>query len=122
MMKLLTIILYLFAGTFQQQDTITKTGKATYYAAKFEGRKTTSGEIYRNSKFTAAHKKLPFGTEVTVTNLNNNLSVKVIVNDRGPYGKGLTIDLSQAAAKQIGLYKKGVIPCKISYVLPKTNN
>lgn len=118
-MKILSIIILFLSTAFQQQDTITKVGKATYYAAKFEGRKTTSGEIYRNSKFTAAHKKLPFGTEVTVTNLNNNLSVKVIINDRGPYGKGMMIDLSQIAAKQIGLYKKGVVPCKISYVLKK---
>jgi rare lipoprotein A len=117
-MKLLIISIFFISSAFQQQDTITHVGKATYYATKFEGRKTTSGEIYRNNKFTAAHKKLPFGTEVIVTNLNNNLSVKVIINDRGPYGRGLIIDLSQAAAKQIGLFKKGVVPCKISYVLP----
>jgi rare lipoprotein A len=120
-MKFLAIILFLFSSAFQQQDTITKIGKATYYASKFEGRKTTSGERYRNDKLTAAHKKLPFGTEVTVTNLNNGQSVTVIINDRGPFGKGMTIDLSQSAAKEIGLYGKGVVPCKIKYVLNKGN-
>jgi rare lipoprotein A len=121
-MKFLAIILFFISSAFQQQDTIYKTGKATYYANKFEGRKTTSGEKYRNHKFTAAHKTLPFGTEVTVTNLNNGKSVVVVINDRGPFGKGLTIDLSQSAAKEIGLYGKGIVACKIAYVLPVSAN
>jgi rare lipoprotein A len=120
-MQLLTIISLFISSFFLQQDTIYKTGKATYYANKFEGRKTTSGERYHKHKFTAAHKTLPFGTEVTVTNLNNGKSVVVVVNDRGPYGKGLIIDLSQAAAKEIGLYGKGIVPCRISYVLKNDN-
>ncbi|MDA9554775.1 septal ring lytic transglycosylase RlpA family protein [Pelobium sp.] len=118
-MKLFAIIYLLISSFFFQQDTIHKTGKATYYAKKFEGRRTTSGERYHKDKFTAAHKTLPFGTVVKVTNLNNGKSVEVTINDRGPFGKGLMIDLSQAAAKEIGLYGKGIVPCKISYVLPK---
>ena len=118
-MQLLTIISLFISSISLQQDTIYKTGKATYYASKFEGRRTTSGEKFRNHKFTAAHKTLPFGTKVMVTNLNNGKSVKVEINDRGPFGKGLMIDLSQAAAKEIGLYGKGIVPCRISYVLKK---
>ena len=76
-------------------------------------------EIFRNNKLTAAHKKLPFGTMVTVRNLNNDKIVVVMVNDRGPYGKGMIIDLSQSAAKEIDLYGKGVVPCEISYELQK---
>jgi rare lipoprotein A len=117
-MKLI-IILSFFASSILQKDTIYKTGKATYYASKFQGRKTTNGETYRNNQFTAAHKTLPFGTLVKVTNLRNGKSVEVVINDRGPFGKGMTIDLSQLAAKEIGLFGKGVVPCQISYVLPE---
>lgn len=99
-------------------DSISKTGKATYYAKRFEGRRTTSGAVYKANKYTAAHKTLPFGTEVVVTNLQNGKSVKVVVNDRGPFGKGLIIDLSSIAAKEIGLYGKGIVPCKITYEIP----
>lgn len=99
-------------------DSISKTGKATYYAKRFEGRRTTSGAVYKANKYTAAHKTLPFGTEVVVTNLQNGKSVKVVVNDRGPFGKGLIIDLSSIAAKEIDLYGKGIVPCKITYEIP----
>lgn len=95
------------------------TGKATYYASKFHGRRTTSGEVYSNKKLTAAHLKLPFGTLVTVTNVDNGRSVEVRVNDRGPHSKVYIIDLSQAAAKEIGMYGKGVGNVEISYNLPE---
>ncbi len=117
-MKLLTIFLLFCTTFFTSSDIVHKTGRATYYASRFDGRRTTSGAIYRHNKFTAAHKTLPFGTEVTVTNLNNGKEVTVVVNDRGPYGKGMTIDLSQSAAKEIDLYGLGVVPCEISYTLP----
>lgn len=117
-MGLLTVILLNILTLTSPADSISKTGKATYYAKKFEGRKTTSGAVYRANKFTAAHKTLPFGTEVTVTNLHNGKSVTVVINDRGPFGKGLIIDLSVIAAKEIGLYGKGIVPCKITYEVP----
>jgi rare lipoprotein A len=117
-MSLLHIVLLNVLTLTAPADSISKTGKATYYAKKFEGRRTTSGAVYRANKYTAAHKTLPFGTEVTVTNLNNQKSVTVVVNDRGPYGKGLIIDLSTIAAKEIGLYGKGIVPCKITYEVP----
>lgn len=97
---------------------IVKEGKATYYAGYFHGRRTTSGEIFSNNKLTAAHRTLPFGTLVTVTNQSNGNSVQVKVNDRGPHNKAFIIDVSQAAAKELGFYKKGVTNVEISYLLP----
>ncbi|MNY11362.1 RlpA-like protein precursor [compost metagenome] len=95
---------------------ISKTVYATYYARKFEGRKTTSGVRYRRHKMTAAHMSLPFGTIVTVTNPDNGESVDVEVNDRGPHSRKFKIDLSEAAAKALGFYGKGVAKVEISYL------
>ena len=104
-----------FLTTDESADLVTKTGMATYYASFFEGRATSSGEIYHHEKFTAAHLTLPFGTEVTVTNLRNGKSVKVRINDRGPHSKKLMIDLSQGAAKEIGIYGKGIGEVQLTY-------
>lgn len=117
-MGFLTVILLNVLTLTAPADSISKAGKATYYAKRFEGRKTSSGAVYHADKYTAAHKTLPFGTEVVVTNLKNGKSVKVVVNDRGPFGKGMIIDLSTIAAKEIGLHGKGVAPCKITYEIP----
>lgn len=76
-------------------------GVASYYHNKFNGRKTASGERFSNNKLTAAHRELPFGTKVRVTNLANNKSVVVIINDRGPFTKGREIDLSKKAFMKI---------------------
>jgi len=100
-----------------EPDSVKKSVLATYYNRKFEGRRTTSGAKYRAKKFTAAHRSLPFGTKVTVTNPDNGKSVVVKVNDRGPFVKRLAIDLSESAAKQIGIYRKGVARVKLSYTL-----
>ncbi|WP_113661906.1 septal ring lytic transglycosylase RlpA family protein [Pedobacter nanyangensis] len=97
-------------------DTIKKIIFTTYYAKKFEGRKTTSGERYRAKKFTAAHRTLPFGTIITVRNLHTGKSVQVRVNDRGPFSKKFALDISQAAAKEIGIYRLGYARVEISYV------
>lgn len=88
-------------------------GKAVWYGAKFHGRKTASGERFNKDAMTAAHKTLPFGTVVRVTNLRNNRSVRVRINDRGPYGKGRMIDLAEAAARKLGMIGIGVIPAKL---------
>lgn len=99
-------------------DTVTaKTGIASYYNDKHEGKKTASGEIFRQEKFTAAHRTLPFGTMVKVTNLSNGRSVTVRVNDRGPFAKGRLIDLSKAAAREIDLIKMGITKVSIEYEL-----
>ncbi len=90
---------------------------STYYANKFEGRKTTSGERYRAEKFTAAHRTLPFGTIVKVRNLKTGKTVVVRVNDRGPFSKKFSLDISKAAAKELGIYRLGYARVEISYVL-----
>ena len=91
-------------------------GKASYYADKFEGRPTASGEKYKHSKLTAAHKTLPFGTIVKVTNLKNNESVEVRINDRGPFVEGRVIDLSKSAAEKLGFINDGIATVKIEVV------
>lgn len=92
-----------------------ETGMASFYAETYNGRKTANGEIYNSSDLTAAHKKLPFGTRVKVTNLSNGKTVKVRVNDRGPFVTGRIIDLTRAAAKKIDMINAGVVKVKISY-------
>ena len=88
-------------------------GKASWYGGKFQGRPTANGESYDMHKMTAAHKTLPFGTIVRVKNLFNKKSTVVRINDRGPFVKGREIDLSYAAAKEIGLVGPGVAEVQI---------
>jgi rare lipoprotein A len=105
---------------FLRNDSLrTVIGKASYYASKFHGRRTANGEVFSNKKMTAAHLKLPFGTIVKVTNLDNGRTVIVKVNDRGPHTKAFIIDVSQAAAKELGFYTKGVAKVEISYQMAK---
>jgi len=94
----------------------TQTGKASFYADKFEGRPTASGEKYKHSKLTAAHKTLPFGTKVRVTNVANNQTVDVVINDRGPYVDGRVIDLSKSAAEKLGFVNLGLAEVKIEVI------
>lgn len=96
----------------------TQTGKASFYADKFEGSPTASGEKYKHSKLTAAHKSLPFGTKIKVTNLANNQSVEVVVNDRGPYVDGRIVDLSRSAAEKLGFINQGLADVKIEVIDP----
>ena len=85
------------------------TGVVSWYGDKFHGRKTASGEKYDKDELTAAHKSLPFGTKVKVTNIRNGKSVVVEINDRGPYAKSRVLDLSQAAFSEIGHTNTGVM-------------
>jgi rare lipoprotein A len=94
---------------------VTVAGKASYYADKFEGRRTSNGEIFKQRKKTAAHRTLPFGTLVTVKNLANGRTVKVRVNDRGPFVQGRTIDLSKKAAKKLDMVNAGVASVELKY-------
>lgn len=94
---------------------VTETGKASYYADKYDGRKTASGATFSQNKLTAAHNTLPFGTKVKVKNTGNNKSVKVIINDRGPFTAGRIIDLSKRGAEQIDMVKQGVATVEIRY-------
>jgi len=93
-----------------------KTSYASYYHDKFNGRKTASGEVFDNSKLTAAHRTLPFGTEVKVTNLNNGKEVIVTINDRGPFHSSRALDMSRAAFDEIGNTDRGTIPVEYEIV------
>lgn len=93
-----------------------QTGMASWYGPGFHGKTTSSKEIYNMHDLTAAHKTLPFGTHVVVTNLDNGKSVTVRVNDRGPFIKGRIIDLSYAAAKMVDMIGEGVVPVKIEVI------
>ena len=91
----------------------TQVGTASWYGPGFHGQETASGETFDQHALTAAHRTLPLGTEAKVTNLETGQSVQVTINDRGPYVPGRQLDLSQAAAQQIGLTKTGVTKVKI---------
>jgi rare lipoprotein A len=93
------------------------TGKAAYYGKKFQGRKTASGEPFDMNKLTAASNDYPFGTRLKVTNVSNGKSVEVRVNDRLTGGDRI-IDLSQAAAQQIGMVKSGIAEVKVEMSAP----
>lgn len=85
-------------------------GKAVYYGGKWHGRKTASGERFNKHAMTAAHRKLPLGTRVRVTNLANGKSLELRINDRGPWGKDRSriIDVSEGAARKLGFFDQGV--------------
>ena len=82
-------------------------GTASYYGKRFHGRMTANGELFDMNAMTAAHKTLPFGTRVRVTNPVNGKSVVVRINDRGPFIRGRVIDVSRAAARKLGMIKRG---------------
>lgn len=88
-------------------------GMASWYGPGFDGRRSASGEVFDQDAMTAAHRTLPFGTMVRVTNANTGLSVVVRINDRGPHTRGRVIDLSTAAARSIGLISAGVAPVNL---------
>jgi rare lipoprotein A len=94
----------------------TVTGMASYYGPKFNGRKTANGEVFDMYGLTAAHRTLPFDTKVRVTNLSNNRSVTVRINDRGPFRANRIIDLSLGAAREIGMVEDGVTKVKLEII------
>ncbi|QQS28638.1 MAG: septal ring lytic transglycosylase RlpA family protein [Sphingobacteriales bacterium] len=97
-------------------DDLENTGIASYYAQKFHGRRTSSGEIFDQNKLTAAHRTLPMGSRVKVTRLDNDKAVVVKINDRGPFVKNRIIDLSKAAAQKIDLTKIGMAKVKLEVI------
>lgn len=113
-----TLILYILfsvmccvQGMAQKQH-----GKASYYSKRTTGAKTASGKRLHHDSLFCAHKVYPFGTHLKVTNLSNNKTVIVKVVDRGPFGRGRIIDLSWAAAKEIGMIAQGVASVKVELV------
>jgi rare lipoprotein A len=115
-------------ASYQQRETVSyhkpdrevakykERGTASYYAKRFHNRKTASGERFNNRAMTAAHRTLPFGTEVIVKNINNGKSVNVRINDRGPFVKGRVIDLTRAAFSQIASLDNGIAKVEIRIV------
>lgn len=111
LIQVLLLVLVSHIGFSQVQ-----TGKASFYADKFEGRPTASGAIYKHNLATAAHRKLALGTKVKVTNLANNKSAVVLINDRGPFIRGRIIDVSQSVAKRLGFINSGVTDVTIEVI------
>ncbi|MEE4348628.1 MAG: septal ring lytic transglycosylase RlpA family protein [Pacificimonas sp.] len=91
-------------------------GEASFYGSELAGNPTATGEIFDPEKLTAAHRSLPLGSQVRVTNLRNGERVRVRINDRGPYHGNRVIDLSTAAARSIGMLNAGVAPVRIALI------
>lgn len=122
---ILTILFSLVIGlgqTLYAQNSTEKnksqTGEASWYGSRYHGRATSSGEPYNKHDMTAAHKTLPFGTKVKVTNLDNNETVIVRINDRGPFVGDRIIDLSEAAARELKFHAQGIGNVKIEVLQP----
>ena len=98
------------------RDAQPETGTASFYARRFQGRVTASGERYDERALTAAHRTLPFGTRLRITNLENGRSVVVTVTDRGPADRGRVVDLSRHAARQLGFVREGTARVRLDVV------
>jgi rare lipoprotein A len=105
-----------FALYAASRDMALGVGSASYYSNDFAGKRTASGEIFNPKVLTAAHRTASFGSLIRVTHLGNGRDVIVRVNDRGPFVRGRIIDLSYAAAKQIGLHRSGTAKVKLTLV------
>lgn len=111
---LLLVCLGVGCGTLGgQRHQGTQQGEASWYGKQYRGRHTASGERFKPNAMTAAHKTLPFNTIVRVTNLNNGRTVKVRINDRGPFKSGRIIDLSRGAARKVDMVRTGVAPVRL---------
>ena len=96
-------------------------GMASYYSDEYVGRRTSSGQVFSQYRMTAAHKTLPLGTKVRVTDLENHKQVVVTINDRGPFRPGRIIDLTKAAAQKLGMLNSGVADVRLEVISPKIN-
>ena len=94
----------------------TQVGIASYYGKKFHKKRTANGEIFNMYKVSAAHKSYPLGTKVRVTNLKNGKSIKLVINDRGPFVKGRIIDLSYKAARKLDFVNQGTVKVRIDVI------
>lgn len=97
----------------QKKETVSNSGKASFYHDSFQGQETSNGEFYNKNDFTAAHKTLPFNTIVNVYNKQNGKKAIVRINDRGPFVRSRIIDLSRSAAMKLGMVPFGVAPVSI---------
>lgn len=110
------ILSFFFTVSSSSSENYPQYGNASWYGGKFHGRTTASGERFNKYEFTAAHRKLPFGTILRVTNMRNGKEVYVKVNDRGPFVKGRILDLSLASAEALHFNRRGVIRVRIEIV------
>jgi rare lipoprotein A len=110
------VMLFMCSLSLAAQDTLRESGLASYYHDKFRGRKTASGERYDPRAYTAAHRTLPFGSRIWVLNPQNGKQVQLRVNDRGPFSKGRVVDVSYAAARDIGLIGPGIAQVEVWYI------
>lgn len=121
--RFLFLSLLLFAGAFtlttglacgqSTERVVEEEGKASYYGERFAGNTTASGDVFDPASFTAAHPSLPFGSRVRVHRVDDSASVVVRINDRGPYAEDRIIDLSRAAAEEIGMVEDGVVEVRL---------
>ena len=95
------------------QAKLPQTGEASWYGAQHQGKQTASGTTFDQARFTAAHPSLPFGSKIKVTNLGNGQTVEVEINDRGPFAENRIIDLSQAAARALGMIESGTATVRL---------
>ncbi len=100
-------------GRQSLRDERAQVGTASFYAHRFDGRTTASGAVYDEHRLTAAHRTLPFGTRVRVTNLENDRRVVVTINDRGPSHHGRVIDVSWRAARELGILEAGTVRVRL---------
>lgn len=96
-----------------ERAVFSQAGQASWYGQDHHGKKTANGEPFDMNALTAAHRNLPFGTIVRVTNMANSRTVQVRINDRGPFVAGRIIDLSARAARELGIGDKGVVPVRV---------
>ena len=119
---LVLILSFFFSLSSFSVENYPQYGNASWYGGPLHGKKTASGERFDMYSFTGAHRELPFGTIIRVTNLRNGKEVYIKVNDRGPFVKDRIVDLSHAAAKAIGFNRRGVIRVKIEVIsLPSSS-
>jgi rare lipoprotein A len=107
------VVITAMVGSVSQAEAASQCGKASWYKM---GTKTASGERMNASALAAAHRSLPFGTQVRVENLSNGRSVVVRINDRGPFAGGRVIDVTKGAAERLGMIRSGVVPVKVTVV------
>lgn len=112
------LLLFILPSAVQAQQAEQVRGKASYYAKRFHGRKMSNGASYHRDSLTCAHRTYSFGTLLEVTNPHNNKTVIVKVTDRGPYKRNRIIDLSHAAARQLGMLNQGVVEVEIREHVP----
>jgi rare lipoprotein A len=105
----------------EHKEPATQSVNASFYGEQQAGQRTANGEVFDPGALTSAHRSYPFGTMLKVTNPENGKSVRVRINDRGPYGKNRSLDLSRRAAREIGMEQDGVSPVKIEVIKPGTS-